>query len=316
MNFGIEIIENAVRKVADKEMRYPDTIIIGDNSSGKSEMLRRLIGEINKARNVYFIDAVNRNFSVKDIFRIEKIPPYQDSILKTRLDTDYFNLLDSFNCYGTNVERIEIIYTHFETEVQILFEELTGMSFTLLPEDVLGRVSFSEGNGLLSSGYQAIVRILLELLYFQKMGALQENQGENWVIIDELDEFLSPRYAGKIWGFLKKKFPDFYFVVTTHSCDLVVHAYDANLLVLTKENYEVWDINDYDSSSSVQIIFDRVFGKEVKQEDAVFLVLRNLFSKKINGVWSEIDESKLKEIDSSKLTASQKLIYKQIVEWY
>ena len=315
MTFGVEVIRQVVNKIVRKELRYEDVIVIGDNSSGKSELLRKLIIELDKSQNVYFIDAVNRNFSVKDISRTGKIPAFREWILKTRLEPEHFNLEDSFNCYGTRTERIEMIYNLFEIELQELFCELTGKKFELLPDNMMGEVQFPEGNGLLSSGYQAIVRILLELLYFEKAGETAVHSGKSWIIIDELDEFLSPRYAGKIWGFLKERFPQYYFVVTTHSSDLLVHAKDANLIILTGEDFEVRDINDYDSGSSVRIVFDRVFGAEESKSDDIFSVLQNLLGKKINGVWSEVDDKQLKQIDMEKLSASQTLIYKQIVEW-
>lgn len=314
MKFGVEAISQIVQKITSKELRYEDTIVIGDNSSGKSELLRRLVYALKNEYLIYYIDAVNWNFSVKDISRTEKIPKYNEWILKTRLDAEHFNIADSFNCYGTRTERIEIIYTLFEAELQKLFFELTEKRFELFPESVMGEVRFSEGTGLLSSGYQAIVRILLEMLYFNKVIKTDSTE-KVWMIIDELDEFLSPRYAGKIWEFLKEKFPQYYFVATTHSCDLVAGAKNANLIALTEENYSIWDVNDYACSSSVQIIFDKVFGSREETESEIFVTLQNLFGKKINGAWTVEDEARLKEIDINRLSASQALIYKQIVEW-
>lgn len=315
MTFGVKAITQIVQKIVSKELRHEDTILIGDNSSGKSELLRRLVLELNKTTQVYFIDAVNRNFSMKDVSRTEKIPVYSEWILKTRLDAEHFNLEDSFNCYGTRTERVEIIYTLFETKLQGLFFELTGKKFEWLPENVMGEVRFSDGEGGLSSGYQAIVRILLELLYFEETQTRVNKQEDSWIIIDELDEFLSPKYAGKIWGFLKEKFPQYHFVVTTHSSDLVVGARDANLIALVGEEFEIRDVNDCDSVSAVQMIFEEIFGIEEKPMDSVFSILQNLLNKKMNGAWTETDENQLKKIGGENLTASQSLIYKQIVEW-
>lgn len=312
MTFGMEMITQVIQEIISEKLRYGDSIIIGDNSSGKSELLRRLILELEKTEEVYFIDVVNRKFSVKDISRTKEIPQYGEWILKTRLDSEHFNLQDSFNCYGTRTEMIEIIYTLFETELQELFFELTGKRFAWLPEDVLGNVQFSEGKGLLSSGYQAIVRILLELLYFERAGRTSQYV---WIIIDELDEFLSPKYAGKIWGFLKEKFPLYHFVVTTHSSDLLVGAKDANLIALIGENFEVRDSNDYDSNSSVQMIFERVFGTAEQDQNTTFYKLQNLLNKRMNGVWSQMEEEQLAQLGRESLTASQHLIYKQIQEW-
>lgn len=39
----------------------------------------------------------------------------------------------------------------------------------MIYDNPIGEVDFGNGQGLLSSGYQAIIRILLELLYYQEM---------------------------------------------------------------------------------------------------------------------------------------------------
>ena len=60
MIFGAEMITQVIQKIISKELRYEDSIVIGDNSSGKSELLRRLVLELIKTEEVYFIDAVDR----------------------------------------------------------------------------------------------------------------------------------------------------------------------------------------------------------------------------------------------------------------
>ena len=59
MTFGVTMIMQVVQEIISKELRYEDSIVIGDNSSGKSELLRRLVLELIKTEEVYFIDAVN-----------------------------------------------------------------------------------------------------------------------------------------------------------------------------------------------------------------------------------------------------------------
>lgn len=222
---------------------------------------------------------------------------------------------DSFNCFGTMTERIEQIYYPYEEKLQDLFEKLTDERFRLIPGDVFGEVEFKEGRGLLSSGYQAIVRILLELLYFQDKCVEEKGIERAVVIIDELDEFLSLGYAYKIFPFLKEQFPQMDFIVTTHSGDLVAGALNANLIVLDEKGYEVMDINDCQSISEVQIIFDRVFGGHMPQASETENILRRLFNNKINQAWTEGDQRQLEELKRENLTASQQLIYKQILEW-
>lgn len=262
MKYGTDFLKDISEKIIKKEMVYGDTIIIGENSSGKSLLLYLLIKNAGDSDAVYFVDAVNRNFDVTKVIQGEKKPKYLRTVVDTRIKEEYFNLKDSFNCFGTLTERVEQIYVPFENEVQELFGQLTKEQFRLIQGGSLGEVEFEGRRGLLSSGYQAIVRILLELLYYQERCIEEKGLEEAFVIIDELDECLSPGYCSKIFGFLKEKFPKMRLVVTTHSCDLVAGISDANLVILHESGYEVVDINDYQSVSEVQIIFGRVFGTD------------------------------------------------------
>lgn len=207
MKFGIGQIDRMVENLIEEKLSYCHSVIVGDNSSGKSLLLKKFIEEAEKSKRVYFLDAVNRNFDVKKISKLEKKPEYKSTILETRMRENYFNLMDSFNCFGTSTERVEMIYKLYEEKVQELFHKLTTDRFSLIDGDILGEVDFGNGKGLLSSGYQALIRIFLELLYYED-AAIEKKQGEDaWVVIDELDEFLSPKYSARIMEFLKVEFP-------------------------------------------------------------------------------------------------------------
>lgn len=315
MKFGMDALVSISEKLLNRGLKYGDSVIIGENSCGKSLLLRLLVQKAGKTDSIYFLDAVNRGFDVGKVVRETKKPAYKRTIIDTRIQDDFFNLKDSFNCFGTMTERIEQIYYPYEEKLQDLFEKLTDERFRLIPGDVFGEVEFKEGRGLLSSGYQAIVRILLELLYFQDKCVEEKGIERAVVIIDELDEFLSPGYAYKIFPFLKEQFPQMDFIVTTHSGDLVAGAQNANLIVLDEKGYEVMDINDCQSISEEQIIFDRVFGGHMPQASETENILRRLFNNKINQAWTEGDQRQLEELKRENLTASQQLIYKQILEW-
>jgi len=178
------MLNDIIEKIDANELPYADNVVIGDNSSGKTMLLKLFIERVERKKNVYFIDAVNRGFDVKKISRTEKKPEYKRTILETRLREANFNLQDSFNCYGTSTERVEMIYQLYEKEVQNLFSEMTGDQFQVIYGDPLGEVDFEEGRGLLSSGYQAIVRMFLELLYYQDMEIEKKHLEDAWVIID------------------------------------------------------------------------------------------------------------------------------------
>lgn len=315
MRFGLEKIDDIVKKIYEKELPYADSVVIGDNSSGKTMLLKLFIERVESHENIYFIDAVNRGFDVKKLSKIKEKPEYKKTILETRLRETYFNLLDSFNCYGTLTERIEMLYLLYEKEVQSLFYELTNDKFEVIYGDMRGEVDFEEGRGLLSSGYQAIIRILLELIYYQDMAVEKRQMQYAWIVIDELDEFLSPRYSANFLQFLRRKFPWGKWLITTHSCDLVAHTQDANLVVLENGSCEVIDINDYSSVSEVQIIFGRLFSVLPNEEPQSNIILRRLLNNKMNHAWGQSDEECLKQIEKQDLTASQKIIINEIRKW-
>ncbi len=315
MQFGMDSLNNISRKIVDRDLKYADTIIIGDNSSGKSLLLRMLVEKACDTDSVYFIDAVNRGFDVTKVTNDIRESDYKRTIINTRIQEEYFNIKDSFNCYGTVTERIEEMYYPLEDKLQGLFESLTEERFYIVKGDVLGEVQFKEGRALLSSGYQAIVRILMELLYYQEKCVKAKRLERVVVIIDELDEFLSPGYARKIFSFLKENFPEMELVITTHSCDLIVGAQNANLVVLDKSGYEVIDVNDYQSVSEVQIVFDRIFGVHSRHVSKTEDILRRLLNNKLNNAWTGQDQLQLEILQKERLTASQQLICKQITEW-
>lgn len=166
MKFGRSSIDSILKKLERRELPYDHTIIIGDNASGKSLLLNLLVKGQRNQTAVYFIDAVNRGFDVAKVIKGIEKPVYKDTIVPTRLQEDYFNIKDSFNCYGTSTERVEQIYGAYEDEAQELFWKITGEKFRIIYGNNLGEVQYREGIGLLSSGYQAMIRLLLE---FHKM---------------------------------------------------------------------------------------------------------------------------------------------------
>ena len=142
MKYGMDSLNELVEILQRKRLKYRDNVIIGDNSSGKSLLLKMIIENYGVTNDVYFIDAVNRGFNTGMVIKEEKKPEYKQTIVNTRIKKEFFNLRDSFNCYGTLTERIEQIYFPYEKELQKLFEELTKERFQIIEGETLGEVSF------------------------------------------------------------------------------------------------------------------------------------------------------------------------------
>ena len=193
MTFHPAIIDEAMTAVCQSERFESCDIIIGDNSCGKSFLLKKIVQHMESHGNIYFIDAVNRGFDVSKVIFDQMRPVSTKLVLSKRLSEMNFNIKDTFSCYGTDTERIEEMYPVYEEKVQELFYKLTGDRFEIAASATLGEVVLNGEVACLSSGYQAMIRILLELVFYT------ENCKENaWVVIDEIDECLSPKYAAEI----------------------------------------------------------------------------------------------------------------------
>ena len=75
--------------------------------------------------------------------------------------------------------------------------ESLQISFAIRQGEVGWNVYINNEIVELSSGYQALIRIFMEILYFF------DTKSKGTIVIDEIDEFLSVKNSGKILG-LKK----------------------------------------------------------------------------------------------------------------
>lgn len=303
------MLDRVCESISEGDLEYKDTIIIGDNSSGKSDVLRQLI-QNDKEERFYFIDAVNRYFDIDQITPepIQKIN-YSKEINKQRLEEDTFNHKDTFY-YGGIPRAIEDLYMNYSSQIEALMNEFLQVLFTIRQGELGWNAYINDAIIDLSSGYQALIRIFMETLYFA------DTKSKGTIVIDEIDEFLSVKNSGRILGFLKEKFSQLNFVVTTHSADLIANAEETNLILLYGANFEILDAGDFSSISQVYDIFSVFFEqKEENDKKKRDEILRRLFNNKMSGIWNSEDEAELREIKEQELTKAQKLIVKQIEEW-
>lgn len=304
-------------KIENEKLKYKNAIIIGDNSSGKSELLRNIL--MDKKEGYYFIDSVNRSFNYEKIGDIQKISNTYINVLKHRLEENIFNLNDSFDFNKTGIGFIEEVYLNFEEELKMLIKDFLNVDFDIAIEDnlILGKkqkLLIDKNVEKLSSGYQAIIRIFLELLYFKNS---YNNINKNpIVVIDEINEFLSTKNEKKFLPFLMKKFNNMNFIITTHSADVIASSIDFNIIVLKGNSYECLDGNDFSTVTDAREIFEKIYKlSDNNMANDIEFELRNLLNFKISGTWTEKEETKLNKIEKEKLTNSQLLILNEIKSW-
>ena len=313
MKFCQSMLHETVDLLKGNQLPYPNSILIGENAAGKSEAIKRFMKEAD--RIIYFIDAMNRSFDIHAVKSLGEKLRYKSSILTKRLEDDNFNLKDSWAYYGTATECIELIYPHFEEKIQSLLRSCFGIGFSIYSPETQ-EVQYDSGDiGRVSNGYQAIIRILLELLYFQEVNPAQ-NQERALVIIDEIDEYLSPNNAGKLFGFIKSQFPEMDFIVTTHSPEVIAAASKCNILIMHESNVEVLDAGDFQNIDDAMVVFKGVFGRSQNSDSNQYEeILRRLFNNRIAGVWGENEQRNYAMINEAELTKAEKVLYRQIGEW-
>mgnify|MGYP001064545126 FL=1 len=308
--------QNMMNELSDiilkHKLKFDNTIIIGDNSSGKSELLKNVLVK-DGAKNWYLIDSVNRYFSVSQIFKMSgeasKLQ-FSKKIIEHRLMADNYNLKDTFYYMGVPTS-IENFYFEFEDSIKNLMRQFLGVELMVVQSEVGYKVYLDNIESSLSSGYQALMRIFMEMEYVSR------TMKNGFVIIDEIDEFLFAYNSGNIFDFLRQKYSGFSFIVTTHSADLIANAKAANIILLSENNYELLDAGDFNSVSQVYNIFDSVFvkTKDIDEGEKIDTCLRRLLNNKVAGIWKETDQRELENIKELNLSKVQKVMVRQIEEW-
>lgn len=314
MNTYQRTINELTHLIIQNKMKYSDTIIIGENSIGKSDLLKELVKN-RKFNNMYFMDCVNRKFDVTEIDS-NPLGGAQNSIeciLRKRLSEEYFNLKDSFSLFGVDTDRIGQIYFAFVNNLNELLKEFLDINISV-KEEFKKYYAFINGKEQnLSNGIQAIIRIFLEIFYYDV-----NSSGDKMFIIDEIDEYLSPSNAGRLLPFLKDHYPYMNFVVSTHSIEVVASAKNCNIIAMLEDGkYEILDSNDYDSIIEANRLFLRVFSENdsISQKQQIDQELNRLFNNRITGELSENDKRNLEQLKTKELTKAQGVLLKQIEEW-
>jgi len=125
-------------KILNRELKYKNTIIVGDNSSGKSEILRQLL--TNQQIGYYFIDSVNRSFNYEKVSNSDDLEETYKSVVKYRLNENNFNLVDTFDLYKTGTDVIEKVYFNYQEELKRLLKSFLGVDFqiTIKKDEIIG----------------------------------------------------------------------------------------------------------------------------------------------------------------------------------
>ena len=116
-------------KILNNEFKYRNTIIVGDNSSGKSEILKQILST--HENGYYFIDSINRSFNYEKVRKTEDLFETYGSVVKYRLRENNFNLVDTFDLYKTGMGFIEEVYFNYHEELKIMIKNFLNIDFEI-----------------------------------------------------------------------------------------------------------------------------------------------------------------------------------------
>lgn len=312
MNSFQDNINSLTETILARELPYKNTIIIGENASGKSQICKNIIQQSNDGE-YYFIDTVNRSFNVNEV-SLEKLSyielKFSESISINRILDDIFNLKDTFYWNNQVTNHIGEIYPYYKEQLNELLYAYWRIRLEIIKD--VDMIAIINGKQMpLPNGYQAIIRILLELLYFD---SFTKHINKKTVIIDEIDEYLHPKANATFFKFIIETFPAIDFLVTTHSVDLVASVDDCNLLVLADDSWERLDSGDYRTVSYANSLFSMKDYRDnsLTEKEKNNILIRKLLNNKMSGVWRTEDQEILEKLKGSNLTMTQKLLLRQV----
>lgn len=313
-----EIIDLILKSIEENTnfFQYRDMIIIGENTSGKSMIIKQVIKNINNER-IYFIDVKNRTIPTKDYLIKENFDDIEiKDLLSYRVERDVFNKKDVFlSDKGSEVvlsELISNISKYKELFKRVLNIDLIKEKSDDFVRDEIEEIQISNVNlREISSGIQSMLRILMEVNF------ANEKKCEV-ILIDEFNINLDYETSSSFFIKLRENYPNLRFIITSHDIYTLQGIDNSDVLRVYKtyesqENNlcEFFDSNDLDNLELIdRKLFNGVKKKKVKDDD---IFLRNIFKLAILGK-NISEENKEKIIGLENLTLKQKIIKDFIIE--
>lgn len=292
------------------ELKHNNFIYTGRNMSGKSHMIKTFVQK--NSEYIYYIDSVNRTIPTDN-------PSYNfdssivDEINIYRIEKNNFNKKDVFTSSINNSIILNELVNHpekynptisnyFDTDfkvkkVQSLFNNYT---YTFCFGDTI----YEE----ISSGYQAIIRILVELCF-----AKEANRGH--ILIDEIDSHLDSENCYKLIDYIENTFPNIVFILSTHSSDIILRAKNYNIInIINQDNCEIYDSNDMDDLNYInRTLFSNNHRKD-SDKNSLDRILGNYIRLLANGYKLNYYENQY-VTHLTNLTTKQLVLKEYILRW-
>lgn len=305
------IIDNIYENIAS-ELKYKDFILIGSNMRGKSKVIKDIIN-LDKD-DLYFIDSVNR--IIPNDNPSGRFVEIQDikSILKHRREDGIFNTKDKIDETHNNslilkelIDNLgsykDLLNKYFECNFKV--KECDESDDPLLAGNKVYKYHFGDNvYDRLSNGYQAIIRIIVELKF-------ASDRGCKFIIIDEIDSHLDKNNCLLLIEFIRNEFSNINFLITTHSPNIILNASGFNIIKINKDDCEYFDSNDMDNLNYINRMLFRQMSRVNNELESKLTNYIRLLTE--GYVLTESDKEYINSLED--LTTKQKLIKKYILNW-
>lgn len=273
-------IENTVNSLTVLANKNNNIFITGKNMTGKSDILAKYVKK--NRESVFFIDTINRTI-VKDSaisLANEKLDIGTSSeVNDKRINEDYINKLDVFapGLHGFGAKFAYNLLFYYFDEIESKLELLLDTFNVKIVKENKKFVFYIDKDKVNpSSGYQALLRIFIEIYYFSKKYNIRT------FVIDELDSHLDNFTNRNLLKKFNSIFPDIQIIATVHSLTFFEEIPNCKIIILDGETY-TYKLLDSNDIAGFDFINREIFNS-YKEEDPLYSKLQEIYLKLIEHI--------------------------------
>lgn len=302
---------------------HKNLVVAGNNSSGKSTLLRALLQKIitNNRNEFFYIDSQNRVVidQTNDSLGIHYTDFDLASIISTRYDPDYFSKKDAFDKrYSGGVVTFSELMEDLGRYNKLFAEFMEGIVLekgSLLNEGTIisGSDTIIVNNEFsissLSSSEAAKMRLIMEINYASSLGC-------KVVIIDEFDDHFDSDNMLQFMERLVEYFDNLRFIFVIHNLEILVRINAMDAVIYNNETTAPAEICPFDCDDITELgqIY-KIRSQYIGRKNASEILLSSCISDIVKiGKISTENKQQFISLNREKLNAKERILYDYIVE--